>query len=193
MLTPALIWKISIQRSSQRCSPLPSDYGHIGQPSQVATLPMSSLHVLVLSNHLDITNSLKLLLELHDHSVIAAYDAESVLHRSEAFGVGAAIIDADMPGGAGFEIFKSLRAAFGDDILLIGLTSWDTPEISERFRTSGCDYRFLKPANPEYVAGLIASRGAMQLRKIAPGLANKLSPEVRSGDSDHGLSAETTE
>lgn len=56
----------------------------------------------------------------------------------------------DYPGLNGYEIARRFRAEpDADEVMLVALTGYGTPEARERSRQAGFDHHLIKPVNPE--------------------------------------------
>lgn len=114
----------------------------------------SSLSVLLVDDHRDGGDSMAELLRLLGYRVrIARSGAEALTHLG-SFAPDVAILDIGLPDIDGFELAGKLVAASIHRPVLIALTGYGHYE--ERSRQAGFDHFFLKPVEPNRLAGLLA-------------------------------------
>jgi len=79
------------------------------------------------------------------HRAVAYYDGSSVLDASGRSKPDCVLLDVSMDGLDGLEVTKAMRAAFGDDVILIAITgvAKDDKTVQETFRI--VDHYFVKP------------------------------------------------
>jgi CheY-like chemotaxis protein len=58
----------------------------------------------------------------------------------------------------GYEAARRIRAALGPSVLLVALTGWGQEEDQRRAKDAGFDLHITKPAEPNVLEALIASR-----------------------------------
>jgi DNA-binding response OmpR family regulator len=85
------------------------------------------------------------------HAVQIYCNGESALTAASAWNPTAAIIDIGLPGISGYAVAQHMRKQFGPGVLLIALTSHDTPEEIAMARYAGFNWHFSKPALPSRI------------------------------------------
>jgi CheY-like chemotaxis protein len=66
-----------------------------------------------------------------------------------------AVVDIGLPLLDGYEVARRVRAALGEGIRLIALTSYCRPEDRRQAFEAGFDYHLAKPADPEEMSRLL--------------------------------------
>jgi len=107
----------------------------------------ASRRVLIVEDHPDGREMLRLLLELHGHIVEAAADGREGVAKALAWAPEVAILDIGLPVLDGFEVARRVRAALGRGVLLIALSGYDLPEYVRRAFEAGFDHHLVKPAD----------------------------------------------
>jgi signal transduction histidine kinase/ActR/RegA family two-component response regulator len=134
--------------------PAPSD-----QPA-----PARGRRVLVVDDHADGADILRVVFELAGHTVRVAYDGERGLALATSFRPEVVVCDLGLPKVDGYEVAKALRASDrGKDMLLIAVSGYARVEDVQRATQAGFDRHFAKPANPADLAKVIAAAPATQI------------------------------
>ena len=109
-----------------------------------------SRRVLVIEDNQDAREMFRVMLELAGHEVLEAGDGLAGLELLKAKRPDVAVIDVGLPGLNGYEIARRFRAEpDSDDVMLVALTGYGTPDARERSRQAGFDHHLIKPVNPE--------------------------------------------
>jgi signal transduction histidine kinase/ActR/RegA family two-component response regulator len=133
--------------------------------------------VLIIEDNRDAREMFRMMLELDGHDVLEAEEGRLGLQllRTEAPDV--AFIDVGLPGLDGYEIARQFRSesdgnpsdtapsavasatsgGAGQQVLLVALTGYGTPDALERSRRAGFDHHLIKPVNPEALYKLLNS------------------------------------
>jgi len=116
--------------------------------------------VLVVDPDLEETTVLEMRLAERGFDVIIAREADSALSKAAAGGFDGAIMEVDLPGRDGFELFGPLLDALGAGTPVLFLTAkGDDRSVRRGFELGAVDY-LVKPASPEVVAAKL--RQAME-------------------------------
>ncbi len=107
-------------------------------------VPNSS--ILIVDDNVDVTNSLKYLLESFAYNVNCAFDGIGALHAAHIYTPDIVILDIGLPNINGLDVARRLRADFPDNnLLLIAVTGYGQAQDFHRTRQAGFDYHLVKP------------------------------------------------
>ena len=121
--------------------------------------PATDCRVLIADDNCDAAMSLRVLLDQPDRKVLVSHDGESALQIARLFKPHIAILDIGMPGLNGYRVAEAIRAEpWGSRVLLIALTGWGQPGDVRRALSAGFDHHLTKPAEPDRLEELVASR-----------------------------------
>ena len=110
----------------------------------------SSRRVLLIEDNHDAREMFRMMLELAGHEVLEASDGLAGLELLKAKHPDVAVIDVGLPGLNGYEIARRFRAEpDSDDVMLVALTGYGTPDARERSRQAGFDHHLIKPVSAE--------------------------------------------
>jgi CheY-like chemotaxis protein len=108
--------------------------------------PIEQHHaVLVVEDNKDGRESLKQLLEALGHTVAVAENGPQGVATALDFEPDLAIVDLGLPGFDGFEVAERIRAALGDQIVLIANTGYDSSDFRRRALEAGFNEYAVKP------------------------------------------------
>ena len=108
--------------------------------------PRTRKRVLVVEDHADARETLRMMLELSGHEVHEAEDGLQGLEVWRRTQPDVAFVDISMPGIDGFEFARRVRGdPNGLDVTLVALTGYGFPEDRERSRQAGFDHHLVKP------------------------------------------------
>ena len=107
----------------------------------------ASCRVLLVEDHPDGRETLKLLLELCGYQVEAAADGRQGVEKGLAWRPEVAVVDIGLPVLDGYEVARRLRAALGGRVVLIALTANGEPKHRRRALEAGFDHHLTKPAD----------------------------------------------
>ncbi len=112
--------------------------------------------ILVVDDNRDATDSLALLLEMHGHDVISAYEGRAVLDLAAREKPSVVLLDIGLPDVDGFEIARRLRAdPRTAHMVLVALTGYGQAEDLENSRRAGFDHHLVKPAAVDRILALV--------------------------------------
>lgn len=114
--------------------------------------------ILVVDDNVDLTQSLKMLLEALGHDVYSAYEGRGALEAARRILPDVIVLDIGLPGMNGLDIARQLRAEYPHrQFLLIALTGYGRAQDCRRSRQAGFDYHLVKPLDLARLQSLIAS------------------------------------
>lgn len=118
--------------------------------------PAKTARILIVDDNRDATDSLALLLEMHGHDVISAYEGRSVIDLARREQPSVVLLDIGLPDVDGFEIARRLRAdPHTANMVLIALTGYGQAEDLENSRRAGFDHHLVKPAAVDRILALV--------------------------------------
>jgi signal transduction histidine kinase len=133
-------------------SPAPAAASTSSAPS--ASRPTS---ILIVEDNDDARESLRLLLELDGHDVMAAVSGEDGLDHAQSREFAIALVDIGLPGIDGFEVARRLRAtARGSDLRLVAISGYGQPVDRKRAQAAGFDAHLVKPVDTEHLRSVLA-------------------------------------
>jgi CheY-like chemotaxis protein len=101
--------------------------------------------VLIVEDHPDGREALRLLLSLLGHQIEVAADGPEGVRQGLAFRPDLAIIDIGLPTLDGLAVGRLLRAALGPDVVLIAHTAYDDAVVARQVIEAGYDEHLVKP------------------------------------------------
>ena len=114
--------------------------------------------VLIVEDHSDSRESLRLLLEASGHRVAVARNGDEAVELALADPPEVALVDIGLPGLDGYEVAREIRAADSTDaVFLVALTGYGQPLDRRRALESGFNEHLVKPLNHEKLLRLMAS------------------------------------
>jgi signal transduction histidine kinase len=133
-------------------SPAPATASTLSAP--LASRPTS---ILIVEDNDDARESLRLLLELDGHDVMAAVSGEDGLDHAQSREFAIALVDIGLPGIDGFEVARRLRAtARGADLRLVAISGYGQPVDRKRAQAAGFDAHLVKPVDTEHLRSVLA-------------------------------------
>lgn len=139
--------------------PEPAALGEAGRtrPSGEAPPP---LRVVVVEDHHDAAESLRMLLELRGHEVIVARTGPEGVEAARAARPDVVLCDIGLPGMNGFAVAESLRG-FPEtaEARLIAVTGYGQDEDRRRARDAGFDAHLVKPVEPDELLAQMGEPG----------------------------------
>ncbi len=129
------------------------------KPEPAAVLEPSGIRprILVVDDHEDARNTLRMMLELLGHPVIEAADGTEALRVAREHNPAVAIVDIGLPGIDGYEVARRMRAEPATrDMVLVALTGYGQEEDRRRALDAGFDDHLVKPADPRRILAAIA-------------------------------------
>src|SRR5262245_21119133 len=126
--------------------------------------PGPPARILVVEDHEDSREMLRLLLQLEGYEVEVAPDGQTGVDAALARPPMIALIDLGLPVLDGYEVARILRDRFGRSVWLIALTSRTASADRRKSAEAGYDLHVAKPVAPDRLRGIlrdIASREHM--------------------------------
>src|SRR5688500_10246297 len=116
------------------------------------------MRVLVCDDNVDGADTLGVLLRSHGHDVKVFYEGGTCLHEALEWKPAIAFLDIGMPDITGYAVARQLRAKYGAEIMLVAVTGYGTIEDRTVSFESGFDMHLLKPAQPDRIVSIAATR-----------------------------------
>jgi CheY-like chemotaxis protein len=102
--------------------------------------------ILVVDDNEDVREAMTDLLEMVGCTIQTAHDGPSAVAAVTENKPDVVLLDLGMPGMSGYEVAPRLRELpGGNDLLIVALSGWGTPEVLSRTRDAGFDRHMLKP------------------------------------------------
>jgi PAS domain S-box-containing protein len=127
-------------------------------PGEEALLPSleGPLHILVVEDHPDAAESLKMLLEITGHQIDLAADGPSGLDAVRRLRPDLVICDIGLPGMDGYAVARALRAAEETrGVHLVALSGYGQEEDRRKAQEAGFDRHLTKPVDFETLNSLL--------------------------------------
>ncbi|WP_141618313.1 response regulator [Myxococcus sp. AB036A] len=105
--------------------------------------------VLVVEDNSDARQAMRDLLELWGHQVAVAPDGLQGVALAAAQPPELALVDIGLPGLDGYRVAQTLRAQVGNDIRLVAMTGYGSPEGRDQALRAGFDRHLVKPVKPD--------------------------------------------
>jgi len=113
---------------------------------------------LVVDDNVDVTISLKYLLESLGYNVNCAHEGQAALRAAHVYKPDIVILDIGLPGLNGLDVARLLRADFPEkDLLLIAATGYGQAQDFRRTRQAGFDHHLVKPLDIARLMAIIAA------------------------------------
>jgi CheY-like chemotaxis protein/anti-sigma regulatory factor (Ser/Thr protein kinase) len=117
-------------------------------------------HVLIVDDHPDVREVLRLILEGWGHRVEEAETGERGLELIQRSHPEVVLVDIGLPDLDGCAVARAVRAARGGDaVVLIAITGYGTAADRRRTREAGFDAHLTKPLDESELARILASEG----------------------------------
>jgi two-component system CheB/CheR fusion protein len=119
--------------------------------------PSERQRVLIVEDHVDSRESLRLLLEASGHHVEEAVDGPTGLARLEALRPDVAFVDVGLPEMDGYAVARAVRASPSlKGIFLVALTGYGDPKHRREAAAAGFDAHVVKPVTLERLRDVLA-------------------------------------
>lgn len=119
--------------------------------------PLASRRILVVDDNEDVTQTLRMLLEIKGHVVDTAHDGPTALRQMEAFDPDIVLLDLGLPGMDGIEVARQVRAERGGGRpVIVALTGWGQEAHRELAQEARFDEFLIKPVRSRQIEELIA-------------------------------------
>jgi CheY-like chemotaxis protein len=113
--------------------------------------------VLVIDDHQDTGDSMKMLLELSGHAVTVARTGADGVGAARTFGPDVVLCDLGLPGMTGYDVCVALRADPATaGAYVVALSGRGSPADREQCAAAGFDLHLLKPVEPAELERVIA-------------------------------------
>ena len=103
----------------------------------------NSLHILVVENHQDTLDAMKMFLELHAHKVETAGTMQAALDVATQSDFDLVITDIGLPDGDGWELMRQLRER--GPVRAVAMSGYGWKEDLAKSRAAGFEAHLLKP------------------------------------------------
>jgi signal transduction histidine kinase/CheY-like chemotaxis protein len=129
---------------------------HAEEPSPAAQPKPVPRRVLLIEDNRDARETFRMMLELAGHQVLEAEEGRKGLELLKTELPDIAVIDVGLPGLDGYQIASSFRKEpTSNQVMLVALTGYGTPEARERSRAAGFDHHLIKPIDPDVLRDLM--------------------------------------
>jgi PAS domain S-box-containing protein len=126
--------------------------------------------VLVIEDHQDIRDGLRLFLEANGHSVDEAADGPTGLEKLLVRRPDVALVDVGLPGLDGYAIASAVRnAPGGSTVRLVAMTGYGQPDDRRRALESGFDAHLVKPVDLPRLLDLMDAEDLSTLERVRGG------------------------
>jgi len=117
-----------------------------------------SRRVLLIEDNVDITDFIRIQLEMWGHEVSVAHDGPSGLEAALRLRPDIALLDVGLPGMDGYELAQRIRRdPVASSLRLVAMTGYGRPEDRARALAAGFDEHLVKPVHPRQLQDLLAS------------------------------------
>ena len=114
--------------------------------------------VLLIEDNVDITDFIRIQLEMWGHEVSVAHDGPSGLEAALRLRPDIALLDVGLPGMDGYELAQRIRRdPVASSLRLVAMTGYGRPEDRARALAAGFDAHLVKPVDPRQLQDLLAS------------------------------------
>jgi CheY-like chemotaxis protein len=113
------------------------------------------IDVLVVDDYPDAAEAMALALEMDGYRAKVALSGLEALDMIERHRPHCVLLDYSMPGIDGLELTKRLRAKYGDDVVLVAITGYDTDNERVVDTFARVDHYFTKPVTPQQIRKLL--------------------------------------
>jgi CheY-like chemotaxis protein len=111
--------------------------------------------ILVVEDHRDSRDGLRLLLECYGYEVEAVQDGPAAVEAAHARAPVVALVDLQLPHLSGLDVAKALREQLHDRVWLVALTALDSRDDRERSAAAGFDFHVTKPVQADELHNLV--------------------------------------
>jgi signal transduction histidine kinase len=133
---------------------------HVRTPGGEHTPSEGRFRIALIEDNVDVSFSLKTLLQLMGHEVATAFDGASGVKLVQAERPQVVLCDIGLPGLDGYGVIMQLQKEMTPPLpVMIALTGYGLPEDRTRALTSGFDHHLVKPVNPEDLLRVIMAEG----------------------------------
>jgi signal transduction histidine kinase/CheY-like chemotaxis protein len=136
---------------------LPTPSVRVTVPDEAKTPAVPSRRILIIEDNPDGRETLCLLLQLGGHQVEVAVDGTQGVKKALTLRPEVALVDIGLPGLDGYQVARQVRAALGEQILLIAMTGYAEPHDRRRALEAGFHAHLVKPVDPEALQALLVN------------------------------------
>ncbi len=130
----------------------------VAAPRSERSRPAPRRRVLIIEDNRDAATSLRLLLQLEGHEVVAAHTGPEGLALAGVFRPEILLCDIGLPEMDGYEVARAFRAdAALQDVVLVALTGYGLPEDARRASDAGFHAHLTKPPRFEQLRQVLAT------------------------------------
>jgi DNA-binding response OmpR family regulator len=113
------------------------------------------LRVLVVDDSPDTAETTEALLAMWGHEASVAHDGAAAVHMADESRPDVILLDLGMPGMDGHEVARRVRQLAGKRPVIVCVSGHGHDDDRRKAWEAGCDYYFLKPADPEELQRLL--------------------------------------
>jgi len=118
--------------------------------------------IIVCDDQKDTASTLAEVLRLSGYEVFSCFDGVACLEKAKTWEPHAAIVDIGLPGLTGYDLARALRALpSGENLLLIAVTAYGSPEHVKEAKLAGFDWHFQKPARVSSIIDVLRDPGSV--------------------------------
>jgi two-component system CheB/CheR fusion protein len=136
------------------------------QDSQPPVGTVEACRIVLVEDQEDSREMMRALLELKGHSVVEAVDGLEGIEAIRRERPDVAVVDIGLPMVSGYDVARSVRQSSGGDrVFMIALTGYGSQSDVRAAEDAGFDAHLTKPAEPDRLFRLLASRNATGARR----------------------------
>lgn len=117
------------------------------------------LAILIVEDHADARDTLRLLLQLDGHRVTEAGTGARAVELAAAARFDVAMVDIGLPDMDGYEVARRIRTSGGRGVYLVALTGYGEPDDRQRALAAGFDAHLVKPVDPDDLLKALPVKG----------------------------------
>jgi CheY-like chemotaxis protein len=115
-----------------------------------------TLRILLVEDHADIADFIRMQLEMWGHEVAVAADGPAGLAAALRLPPDIALLDVGLPGMDGYELAVRIRQEIPSAaVRLVAMTGYGRPEDRARAAAAGFDAHLVKPVDPSDLRGIV--------------------------------------
>ena len=113
-------------------------------------------HVVIVEDNADARESLQALVGAFGHQVATAASGDAGMRLILETRPDLAIVDIGLPVLDGFAVARAVRDALGENVRLVALTGYNSPQVRQQALDAGFDIHMAKPCTPEKLLEILA-------------------------------------
>ncbi|HEX6278336.1 MAG TPA: ATP-binding protein, partial [Polyangiaceae bacterium] len=141
----------------------------VAEPERATQPPVGtseSCRIVLVEDQEDSREMMRALLELKGHSVVEAVDGLEAIEVIRRERPDVAVVDIGLPVVSGYDVARSVRqSSGGDGVFMIALTGYGSQSDVRAAEDAGFDAHLTKPAEPERLFRLLATRSPSGRRR----------------------------